>query len=170
MANLLDYSGPVAFRSRAPIEVCVRRLKAIVKRNSPAFAFFSASSRPLLVGRVEKDKVALHRILPLIGNPYKPYFYGTFTHEGDATVLRGQFTMSRLVKTLWSLLLIVPVVVALVLAISLIDPNTRTQASPLILVMVIVAVIDIGLAAITKKVSYRDVTWISETIKSALED
>ena len=60
----------------------------------------SAVQTSVLVGHVAEHEVSLQRLKPLIGNIFKPHFYGRFTEENGRTILRGVFTMSPIAKAI----------------------------------------------------------------------
>lgn len=169
MEKFYDYTDQVEFRSRASVDDCVRQLKGVAESNNPAFALFSLTSRPVLVGRVDGSGVALHKVSPLIGNPYKPYFYGKFFREGSDTVLKGKFTISRLAKVVDALLLIVLAIFVIILVAASVASSAQLQSGGvMMLVLVIICILGVGMLKLTKKISSGDVDWISSEIKSAM--
>ena len=169
METLYDYSDQVKFRSKASVDDCIRRLKGIVKSNNPAFALFSLTSRPVLVGRVDGNGVALHRVSPLIGNPYRPYFYGKFVREVSETVLKGKFTISHLAKVIDTLLLIALAIFVIALIIASFSSSAQFQSGWVtMLILLAICIVGVGMLKLTKRMSSRDVDWISGEIKSAL--
>src|SRR5262245_60834509 len=50
------------------------------------------------VGEITESRVSLQRVIPAVGNSFKPFFKGSFQLEGDRVVLVGRFTMLLFVK------------------------------------------------------------------------
>jgi hypothetical protein len=94
---LLYDSTPAEFRSAYGIAESVERLSAATKRS-----VFSALGETTAVGRVSEKGVRLQRVIPMVGNSFKPFFIGHFEVRGGVTVLIGKFTMLPLVKVFMS--------------------------------------------------------------------
>ncbi|MCL4501370.1 MAG: hypothetical protein M1438_05875 [Deltaproteobacteria bacterium] len=97
--NLLYGSVPAEFESAFPLQESVERLRATTKRT-----IFAALFQEAAVGRVTEQRVCLQRVIPFVGNSFKPFFIGSFRQVGDKVVLSGKFTMQRFVKvgmTVW---------------------------------------------------------------------
>jgi hypothetical protein len=95
--RLLYDSTPAEFRSAYRIAESVERLSAATKRS-----VFSALGETTAVGKVSEKVVRLQRVIPMVGNSFKPFFIGHFEVRGEETVLMGQFTMLPLVKVFMS--------------------------------------------------------------------
>ena len=95
--RLLYDSTPAEFRSAYGIAESVERLSAATKRS-----VFSALGETTAVGKVSEKVVRLQRVIPMVGNSFKPFFIGHFEVRGEETVLIGQFTMLPLVKVFMS--------------------------------------------------------------------
>jgi hypothetical protein len=95
--RLLYDSTPAEFRSAYRIAESVERLSAATKRS-----VFSALGETTAVGKVSEKVVRLQRVIPMVGNSFKPFFIGHFEVRGEETVLIGQFTMLPLVKVFMS--------------------------------------------------------------------
>jgi hypothetical protein len=90
-------STPAEFRSAYRIAESVERLSAATKRS-----VFSALGETTAVGKVSEKVVRLQRVIPMMGNSFKPFFIGHFEVRGEETVLIGQFTNLPLVKVFMS--------------------------------------------------------------------
>jgi len=77
-------------------------IEGSVQRLSDVVNSFTHGDR--IVGRVAADNVVLRRVIPGVGNGFKPIFYGQFATRNGKTHLRGEFTMSGFAKaflTIW---------------------------------------------------------------------
>jgi hypothetical protein len=95
--HLLYDSTPAEFRSAYGIVESVERLSAATKRS-----VFSALGETTAVGKVSEKVVRLQRVIPMVGNSFKPFFIGHFEVRGEVTVLIEKFTMLPLVKVFMS--------------------------------------------------------------------
>lgn len=97
--NFLYGSTAAEFESVFSIEESIARLSAATKTS-----VFKAISHQAAVGSVNDKKVSLQRVIPFVGNSFKPIFVGSFRCVGSKTVLLGHFTMHWVVKaflTFW---------------------------------------------------------------------
>jgi hypothetical protein len=95
--RLLYDSTPTEFRSAYGLAESVERLSAATKRS-----VFSALGETTAVGKVSEKVVRLQRVIPMVGNSFKPFFIGHFEVHGEVTMLIGKFTMLPLVKVFMS--------------------------------------------------------------------
>lgn len=86
------------FVSAFGLEESVRRLDSATARS-----VMSAMTKEIAVGKVSVESVSLQRVIPMVGNSFKPYFAGKFVEDGDRVLLRGTFTMSRSSKVFMSI-------------------------------------------------------------------
>jgi hypothetical protein len=86
-------STPQEFPSAYGLAESVERLRSATKRSA-----FSALAETAAVGKVSENVVRLQRVIPMVGNSFKPFFIGRFEVRGEVTVLTGKFTMLPLVK------------------------------------------------------------------------
>jgi hypothetical protein len=96
--RLLYDSTPAEFLSAYGLAESVERLSSATKRS-----VFSALAETTAVGKVSEKIVRLQRVIPMVGNSFKPFFIGHFEVRGDVTVLIGKFTMLPLAKVFMSL-------------------------------------------------------------------
>jgi hypothetical protein len=86
-------SAPVEFESSFGMAESVERLKGATRR----WGLFSVTEE-VASGRVSESRVSLQRVIPMVGNSFKPFFVGRFQLSGGGVVLRGRFTLHWLVK------------------------------------------------------------------------
>ncbi len=96
--NILFGSYPKTFESSYDFEESVRILQAATKR-SVFLSLFSQNA----VGRVSAERVSLQRVIPFVGNSFKPFFVGRFERNNGKVVLEGHFTMHFLAKIFMSI-------------------------------------------------------------------
>src|ERR1700722_19610501 len=97
--RLLYEAQPAEFRSAYGLEESVERLRAATKRS-----VFSALAETTAVGKVSEQSVRLQRVIPMVGNSFKPFFLGRFEVSEGRVLLVGRFTMLPIVKvfmTFW---------------------------------------------------------------------
>src|SRR5579862_9715224 len=97
--RLLYESTPAEFSCAYGLEESVERLRAATKRS-----VFSALSETAAVGKVSEKSVRLQRVIPMVGNSFKPFFLGQFQISNGQVLLIGRFTMLPIVKvfmTFW---------------------------------------------------------------------
>ena len=87
----------VTFTSDLPIERAIACL-----RKGTARSVLHSLARESAAGKVTEHKVSLQRVIPLVGNSFKPFFIGRFEAEDGRTLLRGAFTMHWMVKLFMS--------------------------------------------------------------------
>jgi len=92
-------STPAEFRSAYGIAESVERLSAATKRS-----VFAAFGETAAVGKVSEKFVRLQRVIPMVGNSFKPFFTGRFEVRDGVTVLAGRFGMmmwAKVFMTFW---------------------------------------------------------------------
>jgi hypothetical protein len=97
--DLLWGSSPVEFESSFGLHESVERLKTATRRS-----IFSALARQEAVGTVKESRVSLQRVIPMVGNAFKPFFRGRFIEINGKVMLVGRSTMHPLIKmftTFW---------------------------------------------------------------------
>ncbi len=152
----------VEFRSAYGLAESVERLRAATKRS-----VFSSFGETTAVGKVSAEKVRLQRVIPMVGNSFKPFFIGRFEERGGVTVLTGAFTMLWIVKvfmTFWFGLMAVAAVPALFGAFNAAGPGAWFfRVQPLLM-----GAFGIGLVALGKWFARNDAAWLSRVIEGAL--
>ena len=90
---------PAQFTSAYSLQESIDRLQSRTKRKS-----FAGLFEPSTIGRVSAQKVRLQRVVPFVGNSFKPVFRGQFKCEADAVILEGEFTkflVTRIFMGFW---------------------------------------------------------------------
>jgi len=159
--SFLYGSAPASFESQYSIHEAAERLRAVTKRS-----VFSAFTAQALVGKVSESRVHLQRVIPFVGNSYKPFFVGHFEQTERGSVLIGRFTMHWTVKvfnTFWFGFCLLWTALATVA--SVLKPSD-TWYFPLFGVgMLLVGTL---MVQVGKWFARNDVAWLSDVIASAL--
>jgi len=98
LSNLLYGSTNAEFESSFGLEESIERLKKATSRS-----VFSAFTRQRAIGSVKETRVSLQRVIPFIGNSWKPFFLGRFEIRNGRVILVGRFTTFKFVKIFMSL-------------------------------------------------------------------
>lgn len=165
--GLFDYSDQVKFYSQLSVEETISCLSIKTKKPDLMILLASDVRKQTLVGRVTKDEVVLHRVTPLLGNFFKPYFFGKFENQNGTIVLEGIFTMRMFAKIVLSTFIAILIIVEAVILFVATGPE---PVSVLVLYQVpAMAVLLFCLLIFSRWLSGKDVEWISNEIKSALD-
>lgn len=162
LTQLLYESTPAEFRSAHDLAESVDRLRRATKRSA-----FSAMAEAAAVGTVTAETVRLQRVIPMVRNSFKPFFFGRFeTHDG-VTVLTGRFDMSMFTKIFMTFWLGVVALVSggfLVASLDADSPSAKGFAAvpPLMLAA------GLGLIVFGKWLARNDVAWLSGVIAQSL--
>lgn len=92
-------SVPARFESSYSVQESITRLSAVVEPS-----LLSSFSGQCAVGVVTEKKVRIQRVIPLFGNGWKPFFYGSFSATETGSVLEGAFKLSvfaRVFTSIW---------------------------------------------------------------------
>ncbi len=160
--RLLYDSTPAEFRSAYRIAESVERLSAATKRS-----VFSALGETTAVGKVSEKVVRLQRVIPMVGNSFKPFFIGHFEVRGEETVLIGQFTMLPLVKVFMSFWFGMCGLFAGAALLGGLKPEGPNATFFLLQPFLMIGG-GIALVAAGKWFARNDVAWLSELIATAL--
>ena len=82
-----------------PIDKAVERLESNVDKS-----LFSRMKSEGMAGRVSKNRIAIQRVIPNIGNSFKPFFIGSLSTVNEKTTLSGVFRIhlfSQAILTIW---------------------------------------------------------------------
>jgi hypothetical protein len=158
--RLLYESTPVEFRSAFGLEESMERLRAATKRS-----VFSALSEAAAVGRVSEESVRLQRVIPMIGNSFKPFFLGHFQNNAGTVLLIGRFTMLPIVKMFMTFWFGIVTLASVGLLLGL---NSKVP-TPAVLGPVAMIGGGVALLAFGKWLARNDVAWLSAVIETALE-
>ena len=159
--DLLYGSVPATFESAYSLEESVQRLSGATRRS-----MFSALTTEAAVGRVSAHRVSLQRVTPFFRNSFKPYFIGRFEDQRGKIVLTGQFTAPWFTKAFMTFWLgFCAVWTAAVTIAVLVSPET-----PKIMPFGGALMFALGCAFVSfaKKLSAKDVPWLSQLIQTAL--
>jgi len=161
VSNLLRGSTPVEFESSFGLPESIERLKAVTRRS-----VFSALARQEAVGTVNESRVSLQRVIPMVGNSFKPFYRGHFIERNGKVILTGRFTMHWFAKVFMAVwfggvgcfTLLASVLVA-------IHPQ-KAMLTPLFGLGMIIA--GTALVWIGKWFARNDAAWLSDVIRGAL--
>jgi hypothetical protein len=158
--RLLYESTPVEFSSAFGLEESVERLRTATKRS-----VFSALSETAAVGKVSEKSVRLQRVIPMVGNSFKPFFLGCFQSSEGKVLLVGRFTMLPIVKvfmTFWF------GTVALA-SVGLLFGLNSTMPVPAVFGPFVMVGGGVAMVAFGKWLARNDVVWLSKLIEGALK-
>jgi hypothetical protein len=159
---LLYGSTPAEFISVYGLSESVERLAAATKRS-----VFSSWGETSAVGKVSESQVRLQRVIPMMNNSFKPFFFGRFEVRDGVTVLTGRFSMTVFVKifmTVWFGML-------LLIGGGILVSGVKAQGStpPFVLFQPLLMVGGgVLLVAFGKWLSRNDAVWLSSVIGRAL--
>jgi hypothetical protein len=162
LKGLLYGSTPAEFVSAYGLSESVERLAAATKRS-----VFSSWGETSAVGKVSESQVRLQRVIPMVNNSFKPFFFGRFEVRDGVTMLTGRFTLTPFVKifvTVW-------VGMLLLVGGGMLASGVKTPGSapPFVLIQPLLMVVGgVLLVAFGKWLSRNDVAWLSSVIGRAL--
>jgi len=169
LTRMLDFlygSTPAEFESQFDLEESIRRLASATLRVSGS----SFLTKQVAVGKVTERHVSLQRVIPMVGNSFKPFFRGSFQQVGNRVLLMGCFTLHPLAKvfgTIWFGFIVFTTVFATVLAIaSAINGKPCYWWFPFFGVGMFA--LGRGLVAVGKWFARNDTRWLSDVIQNAL--
>jgi hypothetical protein len=73
LADILYGSRPAEFVSHYSLQESVEKLRAVTARS-----MFPSLTKQSAVGTVAEHKVRLQRVIPMVRNSFKPFFFGHF--------------------------------------------------------------------------------------------
>lgn len=150
-------SIPVRFTSPYSTHEAMSRLSAVVKPT-----VLSSFAGQCAVGTVTEKNVRIQRVIPLVGNAWKPFFYGSFSKAEAGAVLEGVFKFSALTRVVMSLWFgFVSIWIILASAIALTNSPSDFWL-PLLGVAMFGA--GIGLVLTGKWLARNDVAWVTQVI------
>jgi hypothetical protein len=158
--DLWTGSEPVEFVSSYALAESVTRLKAATKK----WSLFNVSEQTA-VGRVSEARVSLQRVIPMVGNSFKPIFVGRFEQVQGKTVLTGRFRLSWFVKLFmayWFGFCALFVVLSLAAAIH------KPAAALMSLAGIGMFALGLGMTRLFAWFSRNDPAWLSDVIRTAL--
>ncbi|MFC5742483.1 hypothetical protein [Dyella tabacisoli] len=153
-------SSPVEFESSFGLTESVQRLKAATRR----WALFNVSQEAA-AGTVTQSRVSLQRVIPMVGNSFKPFFTGRFQESHGKIILSGRFTLHWLVKIFlgfWFGFCVLFTALAAFAAIR----SQQVAAMPL--AGIVMLALGLGIVRIGGWFSRNDPAWLSDVIRHAL--
>jgi hypothetical protein len=138
----------------------VERLRAATKRS-----VFSALSETAAVGKVSEKSVRLQRVIPMIGNSFKPFFLGRFQSIEGKVLLVGRFTMLPIMKvfmTFWFGFVTLT-------SVGFLFAVNSTIPVPAVLGPFVMVGGGVAMLALGKWLARNDIAWLSEVIEGALK-
>lgn len=159
--DVLYGSTSAEFESAFDLPESIRRLSAATGRS-----VFVASEAA--VGTVSNSRVSLQRVIPLVGNSFKPFFVGAFRVQNGRTVLAGRFTILRSVKTFMSIWFGFILLWTILTVPALLQRNANAWWFPFAGIgMLVVGGVFVWFC---KRLSRNDVAWLSSVIGNALSN
>jgi len=153
-------SAPVEFESAFDLPESVNRLKAASRRWA-----FSSMGREFAAGSVSASRVSLQRVIPMVGNSFKPFFVGRFEQHDGKVLLTGRFAMHWLVKVFMAFWL---GFFALFTVAGIAAAMRTPKAAAMPLMSGLMLLFGLGLVRLGGWFSRRDPAWLSEIISTAL--
>jgi hypothetical protein len=163
LRNLLFDSTPAQFPSTCGLEEAVKRLGAGTRKWYSLRGPFTQAA----VGTVAIDRVWLRRYRPFFHNGFQPYFVGHFVEAGGKVTLVGRFKLSGWTRAFMCFWLGFCVLWTLGAAAAVAYDADAPRALP----FAGLGMFAIGIAFVAgaKAISRDDVSWLSSTIRDALE-
>jgi hypothetical protein len=162
--DLLYGSVSVEWESAYPLAESVARLRAVTLRS-----VFSALAEPAAVGTVSESRVKLQRVIPMVGNSFKPFFLGQFVKRGERVFLTGRFTMLLITKVFMSLWLGLLACVSVTALVSMLAaPAGKPGRFLLVLGPLLMMAFGIGMLRLAKWFCRNDVGWLTHVIRRAI--
>lgn len=154
-------SIPVRFQSPYSSREAIAHLSAVV---SPSV--LNSFAGQCAVGIVTEKKVRLQRVIPLVGNIWKPFFYGSFSAAGTGAVLEGAFKFSALTRVFMSIWFGFVAFWTVLATIAVLAKSPSDLWFPLFGVGMFAA--GIAMVRAGKWFARNDVAWLSQVISLAL--
>jgi hypothetical protein len=155
-------SEPARFESDFDLAESIERLRAATTRS-----VFLSLHKESASGTVNEHRVSLQRVIPMVGNSFKPFFVGAFEVVNGRVVLAGRFTMIWFAKafmTFWFGFILLWTVLAGVSVIA--HPQAGQWQLPLFGLGM--AAVGVAMVRAGKWFARNDVAWLSERIQAAL--
>lgn len=153
-------SEPVEFESAYGLNKSIECLRAATSR----WGVF-ALAQQAAVGKVTESRVSLQRVIPMVGNSFKPFFVGRFVQSNGKVRLVGRFTLHWFVKLFIAVWL---GGVGFFVIFGTIAAIHSPRNAPLPLTALAMLIFAIGLFRLGGWFSRNDAAWLSDIIRSAL--
>jgi hypothetical protein len=162
LLDLIYSSIPAEFKSTYGLTESVTRLRAATRRSA-----FGVLGQQAAAGPVSESRVRLQRVIPMVGNSFKPFFFGRFEVRGDGVYLTGRFTMLGLVKAFMTFWFGSVLAFGIALAVSAINIHGGHWL-PAVLSGLAMFGAGVGLVGFGKWLARNDVAWLSNIMRTAL--
>ncbi|SDJ81755.1 hypothetical protein SAMN04488540_1142 [Ferrimonas sediminum] len=142
-----------------PIEIAIERLKKGVSTTSRL-------TSEGMVGNVSSDIVKIQRVIPMVQNSFKPFLVGSFSSDGNKTVLSGVFRFHRFVQafmTFWFGFIVLWVTMA---SVAVAAKPTEAWSFPIFGFLMLC--FGVGLVKLGKWFSRNDKEWLKDNISNAI--
>ena len=159
--NLIYGSEAFEWAFDVSIEQAIERLQTKVSKTS-----FSRLTNQGMVGTVGKESTKIQRVIPMVGNSFKPFLVGSFTSENGKTILSGVFRFHRFVQafmTFWFGFIILWVLMA---SVAIMSKPAEAWFFPLFGILMFV--FGVGLVTLGKWFARNDKRWLKESIFNAI--
>jgi hypothetical protein len=159
LAGFLYGSTPAEFKSAFGLKDSVEHLRLATRRSA-----FGVLAQQAAAGPVSETRVRLQRVIPMVGNSFKPFFFGRFEHRGDEVHLVGRFSMLGIVKVFMTFWLGAVLAFGMVAGLAL--PAAAAWKGFLVSLAMFAA--GLGLIGLGKWFARNDIAWLSDVIGVAL--
>jgi len=165
MKRIFDFlygTEEVQIEFDVPIDVAVTNLQSRVSGS-----VLSLLGSEGMFGQVRNHTVKLHRVIPMVGNSFKPFLIGSFSTCDNKTVLSGVFRFHRLVQVFLTFWFAFSALLIVLLSVATFDNYSQTLFSPLFGMMFLgggVAMVNIG-----RWFARNDKEWLKRSIRDAVE-
>lgn len=163
ISDFLYGSEPLKLQFDMPIETATERLNANVHKSS-----FMPASAERMEGNVDTEHVEIERVIPLVGNAFKPVFVGKFSEEGGKTILTGVFRFHRFVQVFMTFWFGITTLWLITVSINALSTASNTWYFPLYGLMMLA--MGVGMVKIGKWFSRNDRQWLKEHISHAIAE
>jgi hypothetical protein len=162
LGNLLYGSTRAEFKSAFGLDESVARLRQATKRS-----VFSVWAEQAATGPVSESKVRLQRVIPLVGNSFKPFFIGRFEVRNGAVYLSGRFTTLAFTKVFMTFWLAAVALAAIAFVVRAVETRGAQSAGALATLGMFAG--GVLVVALGKWFARNDVPWLSSVIRAALQ-
>jgi hypothetical protein len=162
--DLLYGSVPAQWECAYGLDESVARLRAATRKS-----LFSVLAEPAAVGKVTEMRVSLQRVIPMVRNSFKPFFFGQFVTREGRVFLTGRFTMHGTVKvfmSFWFGFLALTVIGSV--AAALVAPAGRGPGLLFLLFPLGMCGFGIGLVRFGTWLARNDMQWLTDVIQGAI--
>ena len=159
--HLINGSEAFEWVFEVSVEQAIERLQTKVSKTS-----FSSLTNQGMAGTVGKENTKIQRVIPMVGNSFKPFLVGSFTSEDGKAILSGVFRFHRFVQafmTFWFGFIILWVLIA---SIAVLSKPAEAWFIPLFGILMLG--FGVGLVTLGKWFARNDKRWLKENISNAI--